>query len=246
MAWISSHQGILNHPKTLDLMEIMGWDVDMCIAKLHRLWWWCVDYAEDGDLRKHNDDRIARAVGLNGGNEARTFVDGLVKAGWLDREPYFRVHDWWEHIGKYMNGKYSKTPEKWERIRDLYIPNVNRKVTIRLPHTTEQNRTEQDRTEQDSTEQKEKSKDKDVAGKFVPPSPQEVSEYGKTIGFPIDGEKFVAFYQASGWYRGKSKIKDWKAAVVTWKSKSKPFQITQKPIQKQQDIDAMLKAQGLV
>lgn len=97
-----------------------------------------------------------------------------------------------------------------------------------------------------SSDSKENSKDKDGAGKFVPPSPQEVSEYGKTIGFQIDGEKFVAFYQASGWYRGKSKIKDWKAAVVTWKSKSQTFQNTPKPIQKPQDLDAMLKLQGLV
>ncbi|MBL8023904.1 MAG: hypothetical protein JNK54_06445 [Elusimicrobia bacterium] len=173
MAWIASHKEILSHPKTLDLMEAMGWDVDQCVAKLHRLWWWCVDYAEDGDLRKHNDDRIARAVGLNGGNDATRFVEGLVTARWLDREPYFRIHDWWEYYGHFLRGKYSKTPEKWHRIRDLYIPPVNHTVTIRLPSTTVPNRTEPNSTE---------PKDKEPP---LPPKQEKVIK----IPFDLDGDR---------------------------------------------------------
>lgn len=101
-------------------MFTLGFNLNETIGILHRFWWWCVDYAEDGDLRKHNDGRIALAVGLNG-EAGKAFVDAMVRSGWIDREPYFRVHDWWEYIGLFLQRKYGKKhPEKWQRIKELY------------------------------------------------------------------------------------------------------------------------------
>ena len=51
------------------------------------------------------------------------------------------------------------------------------------------------------------------------PTPAEVKEYAKTIDFDLDGEGFVDFYQSKGWLVGKSPMKDWQAAVRTWKRK---------------------------
>lgn len=124
MAWIESHQALEKHPKTYDLMAFTGWNLDTAIGKLHRFWWWCVDYAEDGDLRKHNDARLGAAVGLNG-EQAAMFVKAMVEACWLDRKPYFRVHDWWDYIGKFLQIKYKHTPEKWQRIKALYAVKQN-------------------------------------------------------------------------------------------------------------------------
>jgi hypothetical protein len=120
MAWIESHQDLKDHPKTCDLMAAMGWDLDTTIGKLHRLWWWCVDYAEDGDLRKHNDNRIANAMGVANA-DASKLIKSLVSSGWLDREPYFRVHDWWDYIGLFLQRKHGgKNPQKWQHIKDSY------------------------------------------------------------------------------------------------------------------------------
>lgn len=58
-----------------------------------------------------------------------------------------------------------------------------------------------------------------LLGRFVPPSPQEVEAYGKEIHYSIDGEQFVDFYAAKGWMIGKNKMKDWKAAVRTWRKR---------------------------
>jgi len=107
-------------------MACMGWDVDTTLGKLHRFWWWCVDYAEDGDLRKHNDDRLGAAVGVLPGEPAKRFVEAMVKACWLDRKPYFRVHDWWDYIGKFLQIKYKHSPEKWQHVRDLYHGSNNK------------------------------------------------------------------------------------------------------------------------
>ena len=64
------------------------------------------------------------------------------------------------------------------------------------------------------------NKAKTTRKKFVKPEPQEVTDYANSIGFNLDGEHFVAYYQARGWKVGKSPMADWKAAVVTWKRNS--------------------------
>lgn len=119
MAWIESHQSLKEHPKVLDLMNLMGWSLDETIGKLHRFWWWCVDYAEDGDLRKHNDSRLAAAVGLNG-DAGGQFVESMVKSCWIDRQPYFRVHEWWTYFGRFLQIKYKHNQCRWRRIQELY------------------------------------------------------------------------------------------------------------------------------
>lgn len=150
MAWIESHQGLREHPKTLMLMQKMGWNSDVTIGKLHRFWWWCVDYAEDGDLRKFNDGIIATAVGLDS-SCGKTFVESMVDcgfevgSGFIDREPYFRVHDWWNYIGKFLQAKYRQSPEKWHKVRDLYVMSKSLSLTAtknlqpNLPNLTKPN-----------------------------------------------------------------------------------------------------------
>ena len=122
MAWIKSDQALRQHPKVADLMASMNWSMDTTLAKLHRFWWWCVDYAEDGDLRKHNENRIAASIGLQPGEPAKRFVAAMIAAKWIDQEPYLRVHDWWEHVGPWLQSKYRRSPEKWQGVRDAYHP----------------------------------------------------------------------------------------------------------------------------
>jgi len=65
------------------------------------------------------------------------------------------------------------------------------------------------------------SKDKESApSKFQKPTAGDVSEYAESIGFQLDGQQFVDFYEAKGWMVGKNKMRDWRAAVRTWKSRS--------------------------
>jgi hypothetical protein len=50
----------------------------------------------------------------------------------------------------------------------------------------------------------------------IPPSLEEVTEYVKEKGSPVDPVMFVNFYGAKDWMIGKNKMKDWKKAVATW------------------------------
>lgn len=51
---------------------------------------------------------------------------------------------------------------------------------------------------------------------FKPPSVEEVIAYVSEKGYSFDPEEFHAFYESKGWYIGKTKMKSWKAACVTW------------------------------
>lgn len=51
---------------------------------------------------------------------------------------------------------------------------------------------------------------------FVPPSVADVTAYCRERGNHVDAQRFVDFYQSKGWVVGKSRMKDWKAAVRTW------------------------------
>lgn len=53
--------------------------------------------------------------------------------------------------------------------------------------------------------------------RFTPPTADEVSAYSDEINAGVDGQQFVDFYASKGWMIGKNKMKDWKAAVRTWK-----------------------------
>ena len=56
----------------------------------------------------------------------------------------------------------------------------------------------------------------EIINKFIPPTVEQVAEYVATRTTKIDPEKFVNHYQSNGWMVGKTKMKDWKAAVRTW------------------------------
>lgn len=52
--------------------------------------------------------------------------------------------------------------------------------------------------------------------RFVPPTREEVQSYCLERKNNVDAERFIDYYTANGWYVGKNKMKDWKAAVRTW------------------------------
>jgi hypothetical protein len=58
---------------------------------------------------------------------------------------------------------------------------------------------------------------------FIRPTAEQINEYSKEIGFTLDGSQFIDHYEARGWLIGKNPMKDWKAAVRTWKRNSSTF-----------------------
>lgn len=90
-------RGTPSHPKTLDLaiaLAVKRWGA---VGLLESLWHFTVSYAPSGDIGRHSDAAIARALDWDG--EPAVLVRALVAHGWLDRCRChrLRVHDWPGH-----------------------------------------------------------------------------------------------------------------------------------------------------
>jgi len=56
--------------------------------------------------------------------------------------------------------------------------------------------------------------------KFQKPTEEEAMKHGESMGMPAsEGSKFHAYYEANGWRVGRNPMKDWKAALRTWRGK---------------------------
>jgi len=114
MAWIESHQSLRNHPKTKRLCRLLGIDLAKAIGHLHLLWWWCLDYAQDGSLATYDAYIVADAAEWEG--DPDLFVTALLEAGFLERNgEELIIHDWWDYAGKLIHQRR----EHAERMRAL-------------------------------------------------------------------------------------------------------------------------------
>lgn len=62
---------------------------------------------------------------------------------------------------------------------------------------------------------------KPTAKRFVIPTVEQIREYCMERGNNVDPQRFVDHYTSNGWMVGKTKMKDWKAAVRTWEQNKK-------------------------
>lgn len=115
MAWLKSCRELERHPKVLMLEQLTGLDRNGSIGVLHRFWFWCMDYAEDGRLEKWPIEVISKALGID--------ANHLVTAGFIDTLPELRVHDWWDYVGDYLRAKYRLKPDKLEAIKRYWSGN---------------------------------------------------------------------------------------------------------------------------
>lgn len=71
---------------------------------------------------------------------------------------------------------------------------------------------------------KEKEKKEKAAAKprFSPPSVDDVRRHCAEKGYTFDPEAFVSFYASKGWTVGRSPMRDWRQACVTWQKREGP------------------------
>lgn len=113
-------------------------------------------------------------------------------------------------------------------------PKKNHEETIKKPKKDTNNNVNNDNNENN----------KKSVSRFTPPTPEEVKEYCQQRGNKVDPNRFVDFYEARGWIAGKTKMKDWKAAVRTWEKydngkQQKPNNRFHNHEQRQYDHDIM-------
>jgi len=66
-----------------------------------------------------------------------------------------------------------------------------------------------------------KNREEVKSSRFTPPTLQDVSNYCLERNNNVDPNRFIDWNESKGWLVGKSKMKDWKAAVRTWENRDK-------------------------
>lgn len=100
MFWIESHQALRNHPKTLKLARLLGVEKTTAIGILHCLWWWALDYAQDGDVTRYDAEDLA--VACEWGGDAAQLLSSLRSVGFMDDS---QLHDWEEYGGRWLKNR---------------------------------------------------------------------------------------------------------------------------------------------
>lgn len=170
MPWIESHTNLARHPKTIRLAKALGVSVPAAVGHLHLLWWWALEYAQDGDLTHFSDDEIAEAVLWDG--DPGDLVAGLTAARLLDDR---HIHDWDDYAGRLIQ----KRVENAERMRQARAAreahskeeratHVQRTFTARAGATVP-NRTQHNSTQPDQPGDEVRAADADAPPAAPPP-----------------------------------------------------------------------------
>jgi len=98
--------------------------------------------------------------------------------------------------------------------------NADREAKTTIPPPTQEQLKSYSRVTPPQIESKSKRESKIQSkgkGEF-PPTSVMVTDYAKEINYQLDGNKFCDYYAARGWkLKGGTLMKDWRAAVRTWK-----------------------------
>jgi len=113
MLWIKSSVDLAGHPKLYKLMSILKVNQNEAIGIMHRFWWWCLQYAETGDLSEVDSTVLNTTLGTH------NILETMIECKFVDNEP-LQVHDWFDFAFEYLKSKYrTSNPEKYEKLLAL-------------------------------------------------------------------------------------------------------------------------------
>jgi hypothetical protein len=156
-AWIESHQTLRDHPRKDQLAEELfsGTIPDdaaeyAAVGLLHYLWWWALDYAQDGDLAPFSDRQIAKACRYAG--DPTALVAALTRSGFITEER--TLHDWYDYAGRLIEKREANAARNRAYRAAKHAPSASRahhertpsapreRLRDALPNQTEPNHTE--------------------------------------------------------------------------------------------------------
>lgn len=141
MAWIESHQEVGRHPKTKKLARLLGISIPTAVGHLHFLWWWALDFAQDGVLDKFDAEDIAEAMEWKGDEQA--LLDALMEAEYVDVTDHgLVIHDWAEYAGKLLERRAKDRARKRAAAEEAGVPKTFRRKSAGSPQEVAKNRTE--------------------------------------------------------------------------------------------------------
>lgn len=148
MAWIESNQELARHPKAIKAARVLDISVPAVVGHLHFLWWWCLEYAQDGDLSRFDAPDIADAAGWEG--DAGEFVAALINCGPGDSIGFLEqtdlglaIHDWMNYAGRLIEKRQANT-KRMQSARAKHVRSTDKPCSTHvqgLPYPTVPNPT---------------------------------------------------------------------------------------------------------
>ena len=132
MAWIESHETLRHHPKTRKFARHLGVSLVAAIGHLHCLWWWCLSYAQDGNLSAHDTEDIAEGGAWEG--DPNEFIMALLASGFADTVGEdIILHDWWDYAGKLVDRRVAERERSRRRRSTEGQPPDDQRSTNKRP-----------------------------------------------------------------------------------------------------------------
>lgn len=153
MAYVEAHASLKSHPKTKKAARLLDIPKTQMIGHLLCLWWWCQEYAEDGDLTDHDIADIAEAAEWEG--DPGEFIAALTDCGLRGSAGFLRrdvdgsltVNDWMEYGGKY-NVKKAQSRERMRNKRQA-DNDVTRNLRVTCADVTHIDKIREDKRRED-------------------------------------------------------------------------------------------------
>jgi hypothetical protein len=209
--WIKMETTTPEKPEILAIAKILDMDPEIVFTKCFKVWRWADSQTADGQIPRVDPAALDALV------HAPLFADALRQVGWLQaRDGALVIPNFARHMGQSAkqralaarrSKRYRVTQTVTRASRSRNAPSSL--ISSSLPS---------------SPKEKKPPPQRKRAGPARAPAPTlaQVQEYcalRRAEGAPgIDPERFWNYYEANGWVQGnsKKKIKNWKAAVVTW------------------------------
>ena len=159
MAWIKSDQRLANHPKLILLAKELGVSKVQALGHLHLLWYWTLEYAEDGEIKYL--DLLADACEWS--EDPKTFINSLIKYEFIDKigSNRYIIHDWLDYSGAYYEKKlYNRIKKQESRDKIAHKQeelakntSIDKSLTFVDGQDLEKSREEESRVEENRVEQ---------------------------------------------------------------------------------------------
>lgn len=220
MSYLNLDLDYRTHIKTVRLIGLLGREAEVLPIRL-----WCYTgrhHSGTGTLSGYSPQEIESAVDWWG--KTGDMVAAMLKSGHLSKNEGgdYIVVDFLEHNGHLKTFKERARKAAFERWGNA-SSNAKNETSIASSNALT----------------KPTKPTKPTKNIFTPPTFEEVALYCKERGNSINPQAFLDHYQANGWVRGKTKIKDWRACIRTWEINDRQRQKSPFTPHQQASIDSM-------
>ena len=128
-------RGTPRNPKLADLQARLNISLPEAVGILELMWHFTAEFAPQGNIGKHSDKAIAKAVGWQRPTGARGVTpecklsEALVASKWLEPHSIHRliVHDWPDHADQSVTRKLARQK------LDFIQPETSQRLAVPLP-----------------------------------------------------------------------------------------------------------------